>query len=280
MKLEIPADLSVRMRGHQTALRHRGRRFTLSEFQEFLRTQVAAGEMRPETAERHFAAWIHTIAVWLIDRQDYFPLVFQDGIDHARLPNPDAFAQVMKWSYFGGQNLVAFGDTGTGKTRAIYALLLRIRNSTVRTWLWKQLKDFDDCDQEWVDYGVEWSGIIDIPATSLAALVRKFTLRDPARLSIFMEFLKDAGILFIDDISQLRLTDRLAECLFDVVDCRYRRKKSLIVTSQVGADGLVDKLAHGDKSLRITARAIVRRISQDGEALAVDFDAPTPPPAA
>ena len=278
MKLEIPSDLRSCMHSIPRELHYQGRSFTLEAFREHLRRRVTEGAISEERAERLFAAWKHSMKVSLIDRHLYFPEAFNASIDYARLPNRSAFNQVMTWFYYGNQNLVAFGDTGTGKTRSVYAMLSRLRNKTADSYLWKDKKGMSECDEDWCNYGVEWSSLIDIPATSLAAIVRKLSLRDPAKLSVFIEFLKEASILFIDDITQLRLTDRLAESLYDLMDCRYRECRSLIVTSQVGADGLVDKLAHGDKSLRITARAIVRRISQDGDALAVDFDAPTQPP--
>lgn len=270
MSLRFHPNLSRGLDDSRTQLHHQGREFTLREFREHLSKRFDEKSVTVAQALRLYEAWIHTLRYYDITRQDLFPAAFGDTLDRARLPNPAAFDRVLTWSPDMKCNLIAFGDIGTAKTRAVYTLFYELMKRIPDDRMWKAT---GDCDEEDDDYGVGWSGLIDIPATALATRARALALRDPVGLAAFTQHLRQARILFIDDVTQIRLTDRLAEVLYDVIDARYRNNRPLIVTSQVGADSLVEKLAHGDKSLRITARAIVRRISQDGRAMAVDFDA-------
>ncbi|MBM4156488.1 MAG: hypothetical protein FJ221_15880 [Lentisphaerae bacterium] len=275
MSLRFDPHFSRGLDESGTQLHYQGREFTLGEFREHLSKRFDEKAVTLAQAQKLHEAWIHTLRYYAIRRQDLFPAVFSDRLDRARLPNPPAFDRVLTWSPDMGRNLIAFGDVGTAKTRAVYHLFYRLMKSIPDDPMWRDTGG--DCDDEDDDYGVGWSELIDIPASALATRVRALALRDPVGVASFTRHLRQARILFIDDITQIRLTDRLAEVLYDVIDARYRNNRPLIVTSQVGADELVGKLAHGDKSLRITARAIVRRISQDGRAMAVDFDAPVQP---
>jgi DNA replication protein DnaC len=285
MSFQIPADLACGLLKTGYTFMNHGRRYNPDEFRTYLYERVAANAMTPERATRIFKAAIHAIKVdrAISLRMLLFPDGMQFSIDYSLLPNPAAFDLVKTWTPKLHRNLVVFGDTGTGKTRAVYELFRALVRANPDADIWtdrvrSRVDGEEEPDWEGDDHGIGWSPLIDIPATVFAAFARTLSLRDPARLGRFTDHLKRAAILFIDDITQIRLTDRLAETLYDLVDARYRNNRPLIVTSQVGADDLVDKLAHGDKSFRITARAIVRRISEDGRAMAVDFDAPTQSP--
>jgi DNA replication protein DnaC len=284
MKFEIPVDLGCGLLKSGYTLVNHGREYNPGEFRAYLHEQVAAESMTPERALRLFKGAMH--AIKFSAAQSYRFWVFPDGmqfsIDYSLLPNPAAFDLVKTWTLKMHRNLVVFGDTGTGKTRAVYELFRALLRADPYADLWEHIRrgvgDDDDSDCAGDEHGIGWSQIIDIPATVFAAHVRVLSLRDPAMLNRVIRHMSDAQILFIDDLTQIRMTDRVAEALYEVVDARYRHDRPLIVTSQVDANELVDKLAHGNKSLRITARAIVRRISQDGRAMAVDFDAPTQSP--
>jgi len=187
--------------------------------------------------------------------------------DPERMPNPQAYAAVLRWSsliartphsYFGNhRGLICYGPTGSGKTRAIYDLLARetlVENA-----------DFYFCA---------------ISASELAGFVRDLALANPRRLARILRLLagretdedfareEDPDVkrffglsaLFIDDLSQAKFTPRYAEELLAIIEARTADEKAVFVTCQTTGDRLLEKLAGDNPDLRETAEAIIRRL--------------------
>jgi len=190
------------------------------------------------------------------------PSEFLRPLDREEMLNPFATDQVMAWwepeydadgepldRYVNNlrRGIVAFGKTGTGKTRAILSRLCQVYAE-------------DGSDQRF-----EFVRIVDF-----AAKVRLLAPRRGDELEDYIVRLSDAPILFLDDLHQAKLTPRYAEELFRVVDTRSSDELPLFVTCQMAGPALVEKLTSDNSELRPTAEAIVRRLRDHCHP--IDFD--------
>jgi DNA replication protein DnaC len=212
-------------------------------------------EVISERARREYIpVWKRTDSGWDADN---FPTEYKLSIDLERLPNKRAFDEVMsfhdksKGDGAGGKKkygIVAFGKTGTGKTRSIYELISR----ALETDLW-------DCHEVQI-----------VSAPNLAAKVRHLAMSDVDLLEKDLDKLKYARVLFLDDLHQAKFTPRYAEELMRLIEARYNQQETTFITCQVAGDALVRKLSGDNSQLRGTAEAIVRRIRDMCEP--IDFD--------
>jgi DNA replication protein DnaC len=148
--------------------------------------------------------------------------------------------------------LILFGDTGSGKTSAAYARIIRRL-----------------LDHEFITH---------INATDLALMVR-------GSASNFIEFSRilrflcgrdteedtetdddvtarwfSCSGLLIDDLHVPRFTDAYARALYQIVEARTADGSELVLTCQTDALGLLRKWRTDAPELADTARAVVRRI--------------------
>jgi DNA replication protein DnaC len=200
--------------------------------------------------------------------------------DPARVPNPGAFALVadhfvrLAKELEGGawstplleRNVLCFGSKGQGKTRA----------------LWHGLHTLIQADHVWpheVDFTV-------VNAADLADEIADLARTDTDALRAKVNFLagreEEPGVeyycqyLVIDDLSKAPLTERYGRELYKVVNARYEAGLPIYVTTQDGPEELVKAMARGDADVEKKLAAIIRRLTQDGDALMVDFDADYP----
>jgi hypothetical protein len=136
--------------------------------------------------------------------------------------------------YKGG--ILAWGESGSGKTRAMFEVArFRIKETP--------------------HYRLKYC--------SAPALKRR--LADAARAGqsqgVFDDLFADEdAILFIDDLSQPRLSAAFAGDLFEIIDRICREHRRLLVTVQSAGTDLVRKWCSDDPSLVGTAQAIARRL--------------------
>ncbi|SVC87289.1 uncharacterized protein METZ01_LOCUS340143, partial [marine metagenome] len=185
------------------------------------------------------------------------PYEYVRQIDCEKLPNKRAFEEVMQyvdsyseWLEQGRKDgIVAFGKTGTGKTRSIYRAIIRSveRGSSL-------------CS----DFKI-------ISAPDLASMVRTMAIGNARQLESELGELAYTEMLFIDDLHQAKFTPRYAEELMRIIEKRYSMVSGTLITCQVPGEALVRKLAGDNPQLREVAEAIVRRIRDMCEP--IDFDA-------
>lgn len=200
--------------------------------------------------------------------------------DPARVPNPGAFALVedhfarLAQELRGGawstplleRNVLCFGSKGRGKTRA----------------LWHGLHALIQGDHVWpheVDFTV-------VNAADLADEIADLARTDTDALRAKVNFLagreEEPGVeyycqyLVIDDLSKAPLTERYGRELYKIINARYEAGLPVYVTTQDGPEELVKAMARGDADVEKKLAAIIRRLTQDGDALIVDFDADYP----
>lgn len=188
--------------------------------------------------------------------RDCIPPLFRAAIQRDKLPDHHAFDEVMDWTPYTERqprNLIAYGPKGTGKTRAVYAA---IRGLVERDIVGPQ-------------------SVCAVHACDLADAFRANALGNPSGLLCQSTggrvTPKRASVLFVDDVSQVSFTTRLAEDFMALVDHRYRECLCTVITSQTAGPELARKLSRGDADMLPTVEAVLRRINQDGDALAVQF---------
>jgi DNA replication protein DnaC len=182
------------------------------------------------------------------------PRAYRDASpDKAR--DPDAFNRALAHpgTKTAKPGLILFGDTGSGKTSAAYARIIRRL------------------------LGHEF--ITHVSATDLALMVR-------GSASNFIEFSRilrflcgrdteedtetdddvtarwfSCSGLLIDDLHVPRFTDAYARTLYQIIEARTADRDELILTCQTDAVGLLRKWRADAPELADTAKAIVRRIT-------------------
>ena len=206
-------------------------------------------------------------------REDFIarniPPKYRETIDRAQLKNPAAFDKVQLWTPGGAQpGLIVFGDTGRGKTRAVFHRLATLHRKNVAKFVAltaDELKrklitaalagEVEGDDQE---HEVEWSETGPI-----------YHKREP---STFEGKLRAADVVFVDDLTQTKLTAHYAERLFALVEYRTGRGLPLIVTAQMDGDRLARKLAGWEDQFADTAACLVRRLRDYCQPVNFGFD--------
>jgi DNA replication protein DnaC len=154
------------------------------------------------------------------------PPLYRDT-DPMRLPEVP-LQTVLAWRY-GSQGLLVHGDTGRGKTRAVFQLLRRLHFDEGRKIIRFGANDFGaECSKRFFDGdGSAW----------IAGLVK-------------------ADVLFLDDLGKDRFTDRVESALFGLVEGRMSNLRPIIVTTNFFGDALASKMT-GDRG-----QPLVRRLRE------------------
>ena len=181
------------------------------------------------------------------------PRAYRDASpDKAR--DPDAFNKVLAHdgTKTAKPGLILFGDTGSGKTSAAYARIIRRL-----------------LDHEFITH---------INAADLALMVRgsASNFNEFSRILRFLcgrdteedtetddaingRWFSCSGLL-IDDLHVPKFTDAYARALYQIVEARTADRDELILTCQTDVVGLMKKWRTDAPELADTAKAIVRRI--------------------
>ncbi|MDE1170898.1 MAG: ATP-binding protein [Verrucomicrobium sp.] len=130
------------------------------------------------------------------------PPAFQET-DRARL-RADLVDKVLSWQ-MGPTGLVLYGDTGGGKTRTLWLLLRRlVVDEAIHV---RVLSAFD--------FSAEASD----------------AYRNGTEKAFVSTLAGSVGVLVIDDLGKAKITARVAEALFEIVDRRTAAGRPLIVTT-------------------------------------------------
>jgi DNA replication protein DnaC len=148
-------------------------------------------------------------------------------LDRARHPLAHKLDEVMKWRY-GPRGLLLHGETGTGKTRAVWALGRREFMAG---------RSFEGITAQALD--VELPARFGESAASAAKLVNRWTT---------------VKLLLLDDPFKARLSDRVEQTLFELIDTRGARCLPTIVTCNDTRDMLLARMS-SDRGV-----AFVRRL--------------------
>jgi hypothetical protein len=203
------------------------------------------------------------------------PPLYRTPIDRARLRNPRAFDTVAAWRPGGAcPGLLCAGDTGMGKTRAVFARLMELHRAEGLPFV---ALSSDALKQRMIDLS-QRGGWDDEAAERAENLARSARARDflPARddtLGLFCAKLQTVPVLFVDDLSQIKATGFAAEKLFSIIENRTREGLPLIVTLQTGPADLIRKLAGAGAEYADTAACLVRRLQDFCEAVDFGFGA-------
>jgi len=133
--------------------------------------------------------------------------------------------EVLKWQP-GPRGLVVCGDSGAGKSRAMWELLKDV--FTPNSFVFSPGKNSFD-----------------------HRLTSAYRREEGEAL---IEYVCDADIVAFDDITKMRMTERVESELFGVIDYRTSHKLPLIVTIQGGANSLTSAMHSEDKSGPIIRR--------------------------
>jgi len=156
--------------------------------------------------------------------------------DLARLLREQGHAAEIIAHPLDGQGLVARGDSGTGKTRAVWRLLRRYHDAG------RYIRAMT-------------SGEFDRQARDAGG---KFTLTE------WVKKLVDADVLFVDDLGKAPWTPATVGLFFDVLDERYKAGRVMVMTSNLSGPKLVHQLRIGKdiadpmlRRIRETCRVVV-----------------------
>jgi hypothetical protein len=159
------------------------------------------------------------------------PALYRDLLAADELPegirSPDALKRVLDWvPQAGGRGLIITGESGAGKTTAMWGL--------ARTLEEKQ-------------YGV----------VLLTAVELQRQLSEAARDIKGVKHLTHCRVLMVDDLGKEKLTASVAALLWEVVDSRYANRRPMVLTTRYG--GAAFEARFGDNVLGIDIR---RRIME------------------
>lgn len=160
------------------------------------------------------------------------PPGYRVAIDRIRLKSVDAFDLVQLWKPSPARpGLVAFGDTGRGKTLAVYHRLAALHRAR---------------------------GMSFVALT--ADTLKRRAIAAAMHEGDGLEDVWKARVLFIDDLSQAKLTAHYAETLFAIVEHRTAQGMPCIFTVQMTKAALIRKLAGYEAAFLDTAECLARRI--------------------
>ena len=153
------------------------------------------------------------------------PPAFQDTDRlHPSMQNPRVI-EAMKWD-FGPQGLLVHGQTGGGKSRACYLIAQR------EAELGKNVLIFP-------------------PAEFSRQMAESFR---QGREERFHRQLKDADLVFLDDLGKEKMTLRVQEELFALVDYRITHRKPILITTNFVGDKLIRRFEDVEAAIPLVER--------------------------
>lgn len=156
--------------------------------------------------------------------------------DVQKLPRPALLQKVMEWKY-GPKGLILYGITGLGKTRCSYLLLQRefIENK-------REVKVMDGfiC-------GIKLAGLFGESASEAADYIEESC---------------NCPLLFLDDVFKSKLTEKIEECLFTIIDQRLSRELPIILTLNDVGESLMARLSQD------RGPALIRRLRECCDSIA------------
>lgn len=170
-----------------------------------------------------------------------YPIILEpDYVDMDAFKNLDTLKDNIEEFVNKGMNLYLWSEgTGNGKTTWASKLLMSYFN---RIWVFSQLK----C-----------RGLYLYAPTYLNALKTQYLNNNS--LSDYVQDVKNADLIVLDDLGVGKLTDFDRNNLLDVIDYRLNNHKSIIFTSNLNRQGITDLF--GDRlSSRIYNSSIVIRL--------------------
>ena len=167
------------------------------------------------------------------------PAEAEEQTDPARIP-AHVLAAVEGWQY-GPRGLYLTGFFGAGKTRAAMLLLRRLT----------------------VEKGIGCEYVL---APDFAASVRRLAMDKPEKLESYIAPLIAAPVLFFDDCGKEKMTQRVGEEFFRIVESRTRAGRPILATSNLAPEAWaakIDRDSEGSDADEGGGRgiAIVRRIT-------------------
>jgi DNA replication protein DnaC len=127
-----------------------------------------------------------------------------------QLPNIKKFLEVQNWQY-GPKGLLLLGPTRRGKTRAVWTRLKQLHFEERRT-------------------------IIAFSPMDLKVAVAR-AWRDPEEAESWIDNLRTAHVLFLDDLDTIKFTEAVEETIYDIFEFRPTHKKPVIATvNQTGRE--------------------------------------------
>jgi DNA replication protein DnaC len=154
------------------------------------------------------------------------PIEFQE-YDNQLLSNPKKFSEIANYA-FSRIGLLVVGETGAGKTRAIWQLLRRI----------------------YVDEGKEFKFFTGIRFAN--EMQASYRMEDR---SAWVDGLMDVNVLAIDDIDKMKFTERMETEIFGIIDDRISNRKKTIITTNISGDELIARMP-------IVGEPLVRRLRE------------------
>jgi hypothetical protein len=219
-----------------------------------------SGEAKAADAERHL---VRVIAP-----------EYRKPIDRDRLRNPAAFDAVQTWRPEGDRpGLLCAGDTGRGKTRAVFARLAALYRAERLAFV---ALTADTLKQRIIDLAQRGGEDGDEDARRDPGGGRppdRFQPCEGDTLGRFIGKLQTVPVLFIDDLGQAKVTALYAEKLFALIEHRTCEGLPLIVTVQGRPPEVVRKLAGYGAEFADTARCLVRRLCDFCQRVDFGFDA-------
>ena len=166
--------------------------------------------------------------------------------------------------------LLVAGDTGRGKTRAIYARLADLHKAEGLKFIaltsdaLKQsiidLSRIASAEYDNSNVGENGPSLFMGRSGSVYTPRGEFLPKDSDTLGAFIAKLQSVPVLFVDDLGQAKMTPLYGEKLFALVEHRTNRGLPIIATAQSRPDALVRKLAGWEGEFADTARCLVRRL--------------------
>jgi hypothetical protein len=177
--------------------------------------RLKAERERLEAEREHRQAW-----------QKLCPPEYRNS-SRERLPNLEKFEQVQKWQY-GPVGLLLVGPTRRGKTRAAWKLLERLH--------------FD-----------EHRNIIAFSPMDLKLAVAN-AWRDTETTEDWIDSLRYAGVLFLDDLDTIKFTEAVEETIYDVFEFRPTHGKPVIATLNQSGRQLAARMNTNGRGAKIVER--------------------------
>lgn len=171
------------------------------------------------------------------------PVLYRELLAAPELPegirSPDEFRRVLDWTPKpGGRGLIITGDSGAGKTTAMWGLARSLEEK---------------------QYGV----------VLITAVELQRQLSEAARDIKGVKHLTHCRVLMVDDIGKEKLTSSVAALLWEVVDARYANRRPMVLSTRYG--GAAFEARFGDSVLGIDIRRRIvescdRVVLRSGEA--------------